>query len=90
MNDLWLTDEDIHGTFDENAAQRELLQNKLDNANIKIETLEDKITTCILKLQHDIDVNKRCLKENISSNLQEILALWIKYDNELLEILSDE
>lgn len=42
----------------------------------------------IIKIEHDISVNKRCLEEsNLHPFTVELLELWIKFDEELLEII---
>lgn len=45
----------------------------------------------IIKVETDIEVNKRCLEENnIHPYVIELLELWIKYDAELLAIIKRE
>lgn len=41
----------------------------------------------IIKIESDISINKRCIEENISENVKNILEIWIKYDEELLAII---
>lgn len=41
----------------------------------------------IIKLEHDIKVNERCLKEEVDINIKRLLRLWISFDEELLEII---
>lgn len=42
----------------------------------------------IIKLEHDIKVNERCLEErNLHPFTVELIELWIKFDEELLEII---
>ena len=90
MNDLYLTDEDIHGVFDENAAREEMLKKKLDEKNRKLESAEDKIHHIKNRIKQDRDVTERCLKEDISIELKMLLNSWKLFDEELLDILSDE
>ena len=42
-----------------------------------------------IKIQHDIEVNKRCLEELTHPGIRKMLELWNKYDEELLEILEE-
>lgn len=44
----------------------------------------------IMKIESDIKINQRCINEDISDNLKNILELWIKYDEELLAIIRKE
>jgi hypothetical protein len=39
------------------------------------------------KILLDIEINKRCMKEDISDTHKRLLELWIKYDEELLAII---
>ena len=42
----------------------------------------------IVKIEHDISVNFKCLEEgNLHPFTVELIKLWIKYDEELLEII---
>ena len=41
----------------------------------------------ILKIETDIKVNERCLQEEIDPYVKELLKIWIKYDQELLQML---
>ena len=92
MNELYLTDEEIHGkepTWEE----REIERLKEENSNLeeKLETVEDKINTIKIKLNLDIQVNKRCLEEkDITKDAKFLFDQSLRFDNELLEILSDE
>ena len=43
-----------------------------------------------IKIEHDIKVNERCLKEEIQPLTKRLLELWIEYDKELLELLKEE
>lgn len=90
MNELYLTDEEIHGVFDENAAREEMLKKKLDEKNRKLESAEDKIHHIKNRIKQDRDVTERCLKEDISIELKMLLNSWKLFDEELLDILSDE
>ena len=51
------------------------------------ESDESNVVEAILKIKHDIDVNKRCLQEESYDYVKRILGLWLKFDEELLEIL---
>ena len=76
--------------YTEEEAEKMILQNKLDKANARIEELEVAINETRLKIEHDIKINKRSLQEEIKdADFKRLLNLWVKYDNELLEILSD-
>ena len=76
--------------YTEEEAEKMVLQNKLDKANERIEELEVVINETRLKIEHDIKINKRSLQEEIKdADFKRLLNLWVKYDNELLEILSD-
>lgn len=50
---------------------------------------ESDVVKAIIKIKHDIDVNKRCLQEESYDYVKRIIKLWLKYDEELLEILGD-
>ncbi len=41
----------------------------------------------INKIKHDIKVNERCLEEPTDTDFRRLLTLWIKFDEELLEII---
>ncbi len=42
----------------------------------------------IIKLEHDIKVNERCLQEKDTDvYVRSLLRLWINFDEELLEII---
>ena len=43
----------------------------------------------ILKIETDIKVNERCLQEEIDPYVKELLKMWTKYDEELLQMLSE-
>lgn len=88
MNDLWLTDEDIHG-IDEDSEVVEL-RSERDELKQKLEDKDDTIKFIKEKLEHDIKVNERCLKEPTDTDFRRLLTLWIKFDKELLEATSDE
>lgn len=47
---------------------------------INLEDLKFKINT-------DIEINRRCMQEDIADNVRKILEIWIKYDEELLAII---
>ena len=38
----------------------------------------------------DIEINKRCLKEETSSIIRKLLELWLKYDYELLALIRED
>lgn len=42
------------------------------------------------KILMDIEINKRCLKEETSSIVRKLLELWLKYDYELLALVREE
>ena len=90
MQNEFLTDEDIYGTLDEHAAEFEMLHNKIDDLKMKLEDKTVTINELKKKITNDIDVNKRCLAEELGANTIEILNIWIKYDKELLEIINYE
>lgn len=50
----------------------------------------DKVDLAIIKIKHDIDVNKRCLQEETSFAVMKLLQICIKFDEELLEILEEK
>ena len=56
MNNYYLTDEDIHG-FEEDETETEKIKSKLDEANQRIEELEDLIKYAIKILNGDINGN---------------------------------
>ena len=81
MDELYLTDEDIHGC--EEDSEKTKLRNENQNYKDKFNYLKEKI-------EHDIKINKRSLEEEIKdADFKRLLNLWVKYDNELLEILSE-
>ena len=41
----------------------------------------------INRIEMDIQINKKCLQEETTKYLQNILQTWIKYDEELLAII---
>lgn len=41
----------------------------------------------VMKIESDIEINKRCLKEETSETMKSMLKIWIKYDEELLTII---
>ena len=47
---------------------------------INLEDLKFKINT-------DIEINRRCMQEDIADNVRNMLEIWIKYDEELLAII---
>lgn len=88
MDRDFLTDEDIHGCEEESEVV--ILKNKLDKLEQNLEIEKDKIKTIKLKLKHDINVNQRCLEEEIKDvDFKRLLKFYIDFDNELLEILSE-
>lgn len=42
------------------------------------------------KILLDIEINKRCLEEELNPAIKKLLELWIKYDYELLNILKED
>ena len=88
MSNFYLTDEDIHGC--EEDSEMMVLKNKLDKANERIEELEDTIKTIRMKIELDNKINKKCLQEEISKAVVRLLNNWVKYDNELLELLKEK
>lgn len=86
-----LTDEDIYETLDDHAAEIEMLHNKIDDLKMKLEDKTVTINELKKKIENDIKVNERCLKEeNIHPYCVSLLELWIKYDKELLEIINEK
>lgn len=45
------------------------------------------IDKAIKRINKDIDVNERCLKEEMPDDLRRVIELQIEYDYELLKIL---
>lgn len=89
MDREFLTDEDIHGC--EEDSEVTILKNKMNKLEEKLEEAQDKIKTIKEKLEHDIKVNERCLKEELKDkDFIRMLELWIKFDKALLDIVSDE
>lgn len=41
----------------------------------------------IVKIRLDLEINKRCLNEDIPDSVRNIMNLWIKYDLELLSLI---
>lgn len=39
------------------------------------------------KILLDVEINKKCLEQDIDEVLKKILRLWINYDEELLSII---
>ena len=88
MNNLYLTDEDIHGC-EENETEI-LLRNRLDKANKRIEILEDIIENVSEVITRDLHINERWLDEETPSSVRMLLISMIKYDNTLLDLLREE
>lgn len=89
MDRDFLTDEDIYGC--EEDSEVVILKNKLDELEQNLEIEKDKIKTIKEKLKHDIKINQRCLEEEIKdTDFKRLLTVWIKFDKELLGIVSDE
>lgn len=89
MDREFLTDEDIHGC--EEDSEVTILKNKMDKLEEKLEEAQDKIKTIKEQLEHDIKVNERCLKEEIQDvDFRRLLEVYIKFDKDLLTIISDE
>ena len=53
-------------------------------------TQKEKINRVIDRLKQDVAVNKRCLKEDVSIDYKIMFDLWIKFDEELIRLLSEE
>jgi len=53
-------------------------------------TQKEKINRVLDRLKQDVAVNKRCLKEDVSIDYKIMFDLWIKFDEELIRILSEE
>lgn len=53
-------------------------------------TQKEKINRVLDRLKQDIEVNKRCLKEDVSIDYKIMFDLWIKFDEELIRLLSEE
>lgn len=91
MNELILSDEEIHGkepTWEEKEIEK--LKKKIELLEEKLEDTLCKITVAKTKLELDVKVNDRCLKEYTGKDIKRLLELSIQFDKELLEILSDE
>ena len=39
------------------------------------------------KILLDIEINKKCIEQDIDNVLKKMLKLWIKYDEELLALI---
>lgn len=77
--------------FSEEEAQIIKLENKIENLEQKIEDYKDIIRNVIFKIQYDIKINERCLKEETEYNIKKLLQSWIDFDKELIqELQSDE
>lgn len=77
--------------YTEEEAEKMVLQNKLDQANERIEELEDNINTAVDFIKKDLIVNERWKKEETTPIIRRIIDTLIKYDNCLLQALkSDE
>lgn len=90
MNDLWLSDEEIHGkepTWQEQEIEK--LKNKIEKLEFQNESLTDTINLAKEKIKLDIDVNKRCLKEDTSKHIKELLNQELRFDYELMDLLDD-
>lgn len=88
MNNLYLTDEDIHGC-EENETEI-LLRNRLYKANERIEILEDIIENVSEVITRDLHINERWLDEETPSTLKMLLETMIKYDKTLLDLLMEK
>lgn len=53
-------------------------------------TQKEKINRVLDRLKQDVAVNKRCLKEDVSIDYKIMFDLWIKFDEELIRLLSEE
>ena len=51
---------------------------------------ELRIENAIMKIKHDININKRCLQEETIPAVKRMLELAIQFDEELLEILESK
>ena len=77
--------------YTEEEAEIMVLQNKLDQANERIEELKDNINTAVDFIKKDLIVNERWKKEETTPIIRRIIDTLIKYDNCLLQALkSDE
>ena len=77
--------------YTEEEAEKMILQNKLDKANERIEELEDNIKNIKEIIKRDIQINKRCIKENnIHPYVESLLNMWINYDKKLLVLSKEE
>ena len=41
----------------------------------------------MVKIQLDLEINKRCLSEDIPDSVRNIIEIWVKYDLELLALI---
>lgn len=57
---------------------------------MKPRTQKDRLNQALNRLKQDIEVNKRCLKEDVSIDYKIMFDLWIKFDEELIRILSED
>ena len=76
--------------YSEEEAERMVLQNKLDKANERIEELEDIINQIKLKINNDLNINKRCLKEEPYYFVKRLIEIWNNYNKEMLELLKED
>ena len=88
MNDLYLTDEDIHGCEEDSEVIK--LHEDLEKAEEMIDDLKDIINTAITKLKLANKINERCFAEETNKVIKKFLELEIKHNTELLELLSYE
>ena len=88
MNDLYLTDEDIHGCEEDSEVVK--LRGDLEKAEEMIDDLKDIINTAITKLELANQINERCFSEETNKVIKRFLELEIKHNTELLELLSYE
>ena len=88
MNDLYLTDEDIHGCEEDSEVIK--LRGNLEKAEKMIDDLKDIINTAITKLKLANKINERCFAEENNKIVKKFLELETKHNTELLELLNYE
>lgn len=89
MNDLILSDEDIHGICDEQFEMIEKMQDEIDELEAEKEDWLCDKNFIRKNIADDLAVIERCLKENIAKSARQVYILWQEYDKKLLKILSD-
>lgn len=85
MNDLYLTDEDIHGCEEDSEVIK--LRGDLKKAEETINDLKDVIDVAIARIEKINQSSKRLFAEEKNAIVKKFLELEIKHNSELLELL---